>query len=200
MSTLTFEQSVSSRRVNAQNLRKYMGVSEPVKVFGRIDLQKNLKIEQLLNSALQDPSQLDDVDGFDRWEINIDSPISLKNSNTGNYSEESLEESDNNKNEKENIGAEWIVMTRCKIAQNMLYPLVSDIIEYLKRDTEHDKRFFYFEFLITVQDNGDMSFIINDYYLAPFINDTPNIKAVLALCKLSEDDSKFLNVFYRNDI
>ncbi|XBW37257.1 hypothetical protein QEN19_002840 [Hanseniaspora menglaensis] len=200
MSTLNFEPSVSSRRVNAQNLKKYMGVAEPVKIFGRIDLQKNMKIEQLLNSALKDPSILEEVDGFSKWEINIDSPISLKSTSSNQYNEESLEGYDNNKTAKENLGAEWIVMTKCKTSQNMLYTLVGQIIEYLKRDVDHDKRFFYFEFLITVQDNGDMSFIINDYYLAPFINDTPNIKGVLALCKLSEDDSTFVNVFYRNDI
>lgn len=200
MSTLSFQPSVSSRRVNAQNLKKYMGVSEPVKIFARIDLQKNMKIEQLLNEALKDPSILDDADGFDKWEINIDSPISMKSTSAADYNEETLEGAESKNNENESVGAEWIVMTRCKMAQNMLYPLVSDIISYLQRDTDHDKRFFYFEFLITVQDNGDMSFIINDYYLTPFINDTPNIKGILALCKLSEDDSTFVNVFYRNDI
>lgn len=194
MSTLQPNHSVSSRRVNAQNLKSYAGNPEPVKVFGRIDFAKNYKVGQLLNSAIANPSVLEDADGHDKWEIHIDSPICLKSMST--YGGNSEDDGEN----ALDYGAEWITLRKCKIPTNMLCSIIEDLVEYLKIDTENDKSHFFFEFLVTSDGNGDITYKIHDYYLAPFLNDKPNIKGILTLCKLSEEGSQLSDVLYRNDI
>lgn len=195
MSTLQPNNSVSSRRVNAQNLKSYAGNPEPVKIFGRLDFSKNFKVSDLLNKALEDPNILEETDGHDKWEIHIDSPISLKSSSMGEYSETAEDDSTTL-----DYGAEWITLRKCKIPTNMLCSIIADIIEYLKVDTENNKSHFFFEFLVTSDGNGDITYKIHDYYLAPFLHDQPNIKGILTLCKLSEEGSALSAVLYRNDI
>ncbi|CAI8499246.1 unnamed protein product [Hanseniaspora opuntiae] len=194
MSTLQPNHSVSSRRVNAQNLKSYAGNPEPVKVFGRIDFAKNYKVGELLNSAIANPSVLEDADGHEKWEIHIDSPICLKSMST--YAGNAEDDGEN----ALDYGAEWITLRKCKIPTNMLCSIVEDLVEYLKIDTENDKSHFFFEFLVTSDGNGDITYKIHDYYLAPFLNDKPNIKGILILCKLSEEGSQLSDVLYRNDI
>lgn len=194
MSTLQPNHSVSSRRVNAQNLKSYAGNPEPVKVFGRIDFAKNYKVGELLNSAIANPSVLEDADGHEKWEIHIDSPICLKSMST--YAGSAEDDGEN----ALDYGAEWITLRKCKIPTNMLCSIVEDLVEYLKIDTENDKSHFFFEFLVTSDGNGDITYKIHDYYLAPFLNDKPNIKGILTLCKLSEEGSQLSDVLYRNDI
>lgn len=194
MSTLQPNHSVSSRRVNAQNLKSYAGNPEPVKVFGRIDFAKNYKVGELLNSAITNPSVLEDADGHEKWEIHIDSPICLKSMST--YAGNAEDDGEN----ALDYGAEWITLRKCKIPTNMLCSIIEDIVEYLKIDTENDKSHFFFEFLVTSDGNGDITYKIHDYYLAPFLNDKPNIKGILTLCKLSEEGSQLSDVLYRNDI
>lgn len=194
MSTLQPNHSVSSRRVNAQNLKSYAGNPEPVKVFGRIDFAKNYKVGELLNSAIANPSVLEDADGHEKWEIHIDSPICLKSMST--YAGNAEDDGEN----ALDYGAEWITLRKCKIPTNMLCSIVEDLVEYLKIDTENDKSHFFFEFLVTSDGNGDITYKIHDYYLAPFLDDKPNIKGILTLCKLSEEGSQLSDVLYRNDI
>ncbi|KAL6933641.1 uncharacterized protein HGUI_02680 [Hanseniaspora guilliermondii] len=194
MSTLQPNHSVSSRRVNAQNLKSYAGNPEPVKIFGRIDFAKNYKVGELLNNAIANPNVLEDADGHDKWEIHIDSPICLKSMST--YAGNTEDDGEN----ALDYGAEWITLRKCKIPTNMLCSIIEDLIEYLKIDTENDKSHFFFEFLVTSDGNGDITYKIHDYYLAPFLNDKPNIKGILTLCKLSEEGSQLSDVLYRNDI
>mgnify|MGYP004700569561 FL=1 len=196
MSTLQPNHSVSSRRVNAQNLKNYAGNPEPVKIFGRVDFAKNYKVGDLLNKAIADPSILDDTDGHEKWEIHVDSPVCLKSSSMGSYSGNDEDDSAS----PIDYGAEWITLRKCKIPTNMLCSIIEDLIEYLKIDTENEKSHFFFEFLVTSDGNGDITYKIHDYYLAPFLNDKPNIRGVLTLCKLSEEGSQLSEVLYRNDI